>query len=263
MHNVHEEPLDMRSGSFAGFFKNAAAGFRSFSGDEAELESNPYSNMADEESQNDFEQRWQHSSPIQDAFRSASKLLGTQAKEPEPKVGFFQGAREKGLIHTLTPGFLKNEQEDDYSSTLCPNLGMKQRLFGCACCFLAGQLLQFLAVTAAAGVLVGHPGRFARCYSMGNMMMVSGSFFLSGPKRQCNKIREKDRAPTFCAFISAMVLTLTVVYSSPFLGRALLILLLVVVQWCAQVWYILSYVPYGHTVGRRVVKKLLACCCTC
>jgi hypothetical protein len=263
MNNVREEPLNMGEGSFAGFFRSAASGFRSSRTEGAEeFESNPYVTMADEEAQNEFDRRWQGSTPIQDAFRSASGFLGFQAKEPPPKVGFFEGARQNGLIQTLTPGFLKSDQDEDFASTCCPSLSIQQRIFGCACCFAAGQLLQFFAFGASAGVLVGHPGRFARCYSMGNMMMIAGSFFLSGPKRQCNKIKEKNRLPTFCAFICAMVLTLTVVYSSPFLGRALLILLLVVIQWCAQVWYILSYVPYGHTVGRRVLKTLSSWCCS-
>lgn len=252
----------MLGGSFVGFFRSAAQGFRNVGAEEAELESNPYMTMAEEDAQNDFERRWQNATPLQDAFRSASGLFGGKAEEPPPKVGFLQGAREKGLIRTLTPGFLRNDEEEDMAaSTCCPNLGLKQRIFGCACCFLAGQLLQFLAVGASAGVLVGHPGRFARCYSMGNAMMITGSFFLSGPARQWRKIREKDRLPTFCAFITTMVCTLVVVHHS-FVGRALLILLLVAVQWCAQVWYILSYIPYGHTVGRRVVKQVLSFCCT-
>lgn len=255
----------MREGNFAsGFLRSAATGFRNYASDEAELESS-YASMSDveEEAQNDFERRWQGSTPIRDVFQSAMGLFGSQAEEPPAKKGFFHDARENGLVRTLTPGFLRNdEQDEDFASTCCPSLSMQQRIFGCACCFAAGQLLQFFAFGAAAGVLVGHPGRFARCYSMGNMMMIAGSFFLSGPKRQCNKIKEKNRLPTFCAFISAMVLTLIVVYAHPFIGRALLILLLVVTQWCAQVWYILSYIPYGHTVGRRVVKSLLGYCCS-
>lgn len=255
----------MHEGSFAGFFRSAASGFRNFNAEEAELESNPYMSMADAdlECQNDFERRWQGSNPM-DAFRSATGLFGSQAKEPPSPRGFFQGAREKGFIQTLTPGFLRNnEQEEDFASTCCPTMSIKQRIFGCACCFAAGQLLQFFAATSFAGILIGHPGRFARCYSMGNMMMISGSFFLSGPKRQLEKVRQKDRLPCFCSFIAALVLTLAAVYSHPFLGRALLILVLVVIQWCAQVWYILSYIPYGHTVGRRVVKSLFGWCCTC
>lgn len=249
-------------GGFAGFFRSAASGFRNLSADEEELESNSYYDMAEQEAQNDYERRWQSASPIKDAFRSASGLFGMQAEAPPPKTGFFEKTRQHGLLRTLTPSFLKNEQEEDFATTCCPNLGLKQRIFGCACCFLAGQLLQLIAAWSFAGVLVGHPGKFARCYSLGNMMMLTGSFFLSGPKRQCKKIREKNRLPTFCVFILSQVLTLHVVYKDPFWGRALLIMLLVVAQWCAQVWYILSYIPYGHTVGRRVLKNCGSWCCT-
>jgi len=162
-------------------------------------------------------------------------------------------------VKTLTPGFLRMDEDEDLSSSCCPNLNYKQRIFGCVCCFCAGQFMQFLAFSAAAGVLVGHPGRFARFYSLGNLMMVTGSFFLSGPKAQWRKITAKNRALTAFTFVSTMIVTLTVVRAKPFVGRALLILLLVVVQWCAQVWYILSYIPYGHTIGRKVLRKCRRC----
>jgi len=170
-------------------------------------------------------------------------------------------ASEKpGLLRTLTPTFLWDEEED-MASTCCPRMGFKQRMIGCACCFLLGQLLQFFSFGAAAGVLLGHPGRFAFLYTTGNLVMMAASFFLSGPKAQCRKIKAKDRALTSLVFISTMILTLVAVFAHPFWGRALIILLLVVVQWLALVWYILSYVPYGHSFGRRVVKTVGGCIC--
>jgi len=249
----------MRGGSFASFFNSMRDGFVvQGPPEDAELESNPYFTMSDQE---DYERRWQEATPIRDVFRSASELFGKAEKQKQEPKGFFESARQNGLVRTLTPSFLRKDEDDDFSSTCCPNLGLKQRIMGCAVCFLAGQLLQFFAFTATAGVLVGHPGRFARCYSLGNAMMITGSFFLSGPKRQCKKIKAKDRLLSFVVFISSMVLTLTVVFAHPFFGRALLILCLVAMQWCAQVWYILSYIPYGHTFGRTLVGKICRWCC--
>merc|ERR1719440_2774018 len=49
-------------------------------------------NIGDEEMQNDFERRWQESTPIKDAFRSASDFFGGKAEEPAPKKGFFEEA---------------------------------------------------------------------------------------------------------------------------------------------------------------------------
>jgi hypothetical protein len=255
MQNVRLEPIDMDGGSFASFFRSARQGLFAGGSQEEELEET-YLNMATQE---EHDRRWHGATPVRDAFRSASGFFGGQVEEPPESKGFFESARQKGLIRTLTPGFLRRDEDEDFASTCCPNLGFKQRICGCALCFLAGQLLQFFAFGATAGVLVGHPGRFARCYSMGNFMMVVGSFFLSGPRRQCNKIKEKNRLFTFSVFVGSMALTLTAVFASPFFGRAILILSLVIVQWCAQVWYILSYIPYGHTFGRTVVRKFVAC----
>eukprot|EP00929_Paragymnodinium_shiwhaense_P061553 TRINITY_DN30747_c0_g1_i1.p1 TRINITY_DN30747_c0_g1~~TRINITY_DN30747_c0_g1_i1.p1 ORF type:complete len:235 (+),score=38.91 TRINITY_DN30747_c0_g1_i1:76-780(+) len=165
------------------------------------------------------------------------------------------------LLRSMTPSFLYNEEEEDAETTCCPTLGWRERVFGCVCCIGMGQVLQFFSLGSVMGVLVGHPGRFASLYSMGNMMMVTSSFFLSGPSNQCKKIRAKNRLPTFCVFISAMFLTLFVVFGEPFFGRALVILLLVALQWLAQIWYVLSYIPYGHTVGKKVLRQVARCCC--
>jgi len=109
---------------------------------------------------------------------------------------------------------------------------------------------------------VGHPGKFAFLYTLGNFLSLAGSFFLSGPKAQCQKIKAKDRVLTSFIFICTMILTLVVVFMHPFFGRALFILALVAVQWCALVWYILSYVPYGHSMGRRALRGLFSWLCT-
>lgn len=256
--NVEQRPLDM-SGSFKSLF-SSAAGFLSRSDTEdEEMQSSGYTNFSDEETvfQGEFEKRWAGASPFRDAFRSM--VGGSSAPVKPERSGFLASAREQGIVKTLTPGFLRTDEDEELANSCCPNLNYKQRIFGCACCFGLGQFLQFLSFGAAAGVLLGHPGRFARYYSLGNLMMVSGSFFLSGPQAQWRKMGAKDRAKTSITFVSMMILTLITVHAKPFMGRALLILLLVVVQWCAQVWYILSYIPYGHTIGRKVLRKLRRC----
>eukprot|EP00927_Polykrikos_kofoidii_P051513 TRINITY_DN45306_c0_g1_i1.p1 TRINITY_DN45306_c0_g1~~TRINITY_DN45306_c0_g1_i1.p1 ORF type:complete len:291 (+),score=32.93 TRINITY_DN45306_c0_g1_i1:53-874(+) len=162
----------------------------------------------------------------------------------------------------------KDNDEDmaasqELTASCCPHLSWKQRLLGCVICIGLGQSLQFLSCRSASRVVSGHPGRFAEFYSMGNISMMVGSFFLSGPERQWRKISEKGRLPTFIVFFGMMLLTLAVVLGHTFFGRALVILVMVAVQWMAQIWYILSYVPYGHTVGRQILGRLLTCCCGC
>eukprot|EP00411_Alexandrium_monilatum_P033867 CAMPEP_0175342144 /NCGR_PEP_ID=MMETSP0095-20121207/6700_1 /TAXON_ID=311494 /ORGANISM="Alexandrium monilatum, Strain CCMP3105" /LENGTH=260 /DNA_ID=CAMNT_0016639571 /DNA_START=57 /DNA_END=839 /DNA_ORIENTATION=+ len=180
-------------------------------------------------------------------------LKGGLAAEPLAR----EARPEKmGLIHSLTPRFLRNDEDEDFTSACCPNLGFKQRLFGCACCFALGQIMQFFSFGAAAGILLGHPGRFAFLYTTGNLVMMAASFFLSGPQAQCRKIKAKDRARTSFIYFTTMFLTLAAVFARPFPCRPLIILALVIVQWLSLVWYVLSYVPYGHSVGRRIVKSV-------
>lgn len=187
------------------------------------------------------------------------------ASEPEPGIssawyGSSDIDSEGGLLRSMTPSFLRQEDEDDYASACCPNLGFKTRIFGCACCLVLGQLIQFCSFGAFSGVLMGHPGRFACLYTMGNFTMLASSFFLSGPAAQCRKIKAKDRFKTSAIFMVSMLFTLVVVFSRPFWGRAIIIMFCVAVQWFALVWYVLSFIPYGQTIGRRVLRGICACC---
>jgi len=163
-----------------------------------------------------------------------------------------------GAIQGLSPSFL-NSEEDDFAGAFFPALGVKHRLFFCACCFALGQLLQFCSFGAVAGIFLGHPGRFAFLYTFSNITMMAATFFLAGPAAQLRRSSTKGRCKTFMLFLSTMVLTLGMVFAHPFFGRALLILLCVGVQWCALVWYILSFVPYGHRFGRYAISFFSGC----
>lgn len=262
--NVRTEPLNLQ-GALGGFFRSAATGFLQRPADEEELQSNGYTTMRDQEAalQDEYGKRWDGVSNSAGGFWSSiGGALGGAFGREQPKAepdGFFGKARTKGLVHTISGGFFDSEEDDDFASTCCPSMGFKQRIIGCIVCVCLGQLFQFLSLGAATRILIGRPGKFAFLWSLGNFMMMLGSFFLSGPKRQCNKIRSKDRLLTFSVFLSTMLLTMFVVFSGPFWFQSLLILALVVVQWLAQVWYILSYVPYGQSVGRRVVRRVMKC----
>ena len=41
------------------------------------------------------------------------------------------------------------------------------------------------------------------------------------------------------------------------LKMALLSLLFIVLQFFALTWYMLSYIPYGHTAAKRIMRRLL------
>jgi hypothetical protein len=257
-----EQPRDLRQADGVRGNSNSAWG-RVF-------KANGNAHSADEEIGNPYINLQEQDARFQEDFgRTASTnfreaLYGfvpgfLRTDEPQSK-SFRDTVMKAGIVKSLTPSFLQNDEDDDIASTCCPNLGFKQRVFGCVCCIVLGQVFQFLSFGAMMGVLVGHPGRFATFFSMGNILMVAASFFFSGPNQQCKKLRTKDRAPALFTFILTMALTLFVVFGHPFFFRAIVILLLVIVQWVAQIWYILSYVPYGQKMGRAVATQLLGCC---
>uniref|UniRef100_A0A7S0B7B1 Vesicle transport protein n=1 Tax=Pyrodinium bahamense TaxID=73915 RepID=A0A7S0B7B1_9DINO len=252
--NVHKEPLNVRSSL------NTAFGFlrQPQPPEEEEELGNPYMGIHEEEA------------VLQEAFHRQSSFgnfLGSLVPGFLKNSAADASARDlkpekAGLLRSLTPRFLRSDEDEDFASACCPRLGFKQRLFGCACCFLLGQLMQFCSFGAATGILLGRPGRFACLYTLGNLVMMAASFFLSGPKAQCRKIKAKDRALTSFVYFSTMFLTLAAVFAGPFFCRALVILALVVVQWLSLVWYVLSYVPYGHSMGRRVLRSVGGWCCS-
>jgi len=229
---------------------------------------NAYTNINDDEDmafQNMYDDHAR-----QNFFRAAVSFLPgfLQKKRPAPEpassASWFSSGREAelakgGLLRSMTPSFLLDDEED-FASACCPSLGFKQRIFGCACCFLMGQVMQFFSFGAFTGVLMGHPGRFAFLYTLGNITMMGASFFLSGPQAQCRKLKAKDRMKTSMLYFCTMFLTVVVVFSSPFFGRALVILLCVAVQWLALVWYVLSFVPYGQTTAKRTLRAVCGCC---
>lgn len=259
--NIRREPLDIQAGLLQTVLRSVPFGFKPQPREEEEDEELRYTYTKYQDEELDCRESGRGSfggfgSRLQ-SFMPENR--GAQGQDAGSWFSGREEEREKGLIYSLTPSFLRTDEDEDFASACCPRLGFKQRLFGCACCFLVGQLIQFCSFGAVAGVFMGHPGRFACLYTMSNIMMMAASFFLSGPQAQCRKIKAKDRFKTSFIYFATMVLTMTMVFSHHFFGRPLLIMLCVAVQWMALVWYVLSFVPYGHSFTRRTLRALCSC----
>eukprot|EP00746_Dinoflagellata_sp_MGD_P143406 gnl/MRDRNA2_/MRDRNA2_76235_c0_seq1.p1 gnl/MRDRNA2_/MRDRNA2_76235_c0~~gnl/MRDRNA2_/MRDRNA2_76235_c0_seq1.p1 ORF type:complete len:191 (-),score=13.62 gnl/MRDRNA2_/MRDRNA2_76235_c0_seq1:34-606(-) len=153
------------------------------------------------------------------------------------------------------------EEEDPFIDAICPRMSYTHRITGWASCFALGTLITALSFGNFTRALLGHPGKFASTYTMGNVIALCGSFFLSGPSKQLKMMKKSDRAPASVAFLITMVLTLWLAWSEPFTGRAMLIMLFVVVQWLALVWYSVSFIPYGRKMMRKFMASVCWCCC--
>eukprot|EP00404_Azadinium_spinosum_P037423 CAMPEP_0180651254 /NCGR_PEP_ID=MMETSP1037_2-20121125/52752_1 /TAXON_ID=632150 /ORGANISM="Azadinium spinosum, Strain 3D9" /LENGTH=120 /DNA_ID=CAMNT_0022676821 /DNA_START=106 /DNA_END=465 /DNA_ORIENTATION=+ len=100
------------------------------------------------------------------------------------------------MLRTVTPSFLRKQEDEDVFSTCCPSLGLKHRILGWLSCFLLGLFLQATSFGSITQALLGHPARFAIIYTTGNIVSLAGTFFLAGPARQCRNMAQQKRART-------------------------------------------------------------------
>ena len=87
--------------------------------------------------------------------------------------------------------------------------------------------------------------------------------FLWGPASQCKSWFHKDRRGTSIVFFSSIALVIVAVclngiaMDNGFDKMWAVILLLVLVQYCAYFWLCLSYIPFGRKLFCKCCKKTI------
>lgn len=139
---------------------------------------------------------------------------------------------------------------EEENQSLFPHLSYQTRFNGFLSCFIAGFVLSFFSSFT---LMTGNLIRFAFVYTIGNLVGLLGTIFLIGPERQLKKMFDETRYISSSVYLAA--LTLTVVFA--LLGRGVFVVLpLVVIQWCAGIWYTASYVPYGRSAVKGFVNSV-------
>eukprot|EP01089_Gocevia_fonbrunei_P005648 TRINITY_DN1612_c0_g1_i2.p1 TRINITY_DN1612_c0_g1~~TRINITY_DN1612_c0_g1_i2.p1 ORF type:complete len:227 (+),score=26.39 TRINITY_DN1612_c0_g1_i2:68-748(+) len=93
---------------------------------------------------------------------------------------------------------------------------------------------------------------FGIFYCVGNILFIISTCFIIGPKTQLKEMFKKQRILSTLIFFTTLILVIAVTI---FLRKnllKLLILPLVVVQFCAVIWYVLSYAPRAQECVRNV-----------
>lgn len=131
--------------------------------------------------------------------------------------------------------------------------------------FLALLLLSgcmFLLALAFLPLVLLRPKKFCLFFTMGSLLSMTSFAVLRGPLEQARHMFSMQRLPFTSAYLGSMVTTL---YAALVLHSYLLVLLCAVVQASSITSYVLSYVPGGSAVARRLPCLLLgtvrACCC--
>ncbi|KAL4145976.1 hypothetical protein PRNP1_011849 [Phytophthora ramorum] len=178
---------------------------------------------------------------------AGDKVAGA-ASDASKKLASVTGDK-KGATKADAP---TSNPSDSLPST-CPSLTKQQRMVGFVSCFVLGYLVSFGSTFA---LIAGSDNgtKFGITYTLGNIISLCGSGFLVGPKQQVKLMFKPVRRIATIVYLLMIVVVFTVAIAAPELG--LVVLLLVLIQCAAAVWYSASYVPYGRKIIAGVAKKL-------
>eukprot|EP00618_Florenciella_parvula_P025742 CAMPEP_0119544182 /NCGR_PEP_ID=MMETSP1344-20130328/54577_1 /TAXON_ID=236787 /ORGANISM="Florenciella parvula, Strain CCMP2471" /LENGTH=181 /DNA_ID=CAMNT_0007588635 /DNA_START=74 /DNA_END=620 /DNA_ORIENTATION=- len=134
------------------------------------------------------------------------------------------------------------EEMEEACCGACPKLTWKQKMIGCATCMFIGCIIEFGSFFRFMNLVEGDPAPFAEMYTLGNVVALSGTFFLMGAKKQCRQMFHKTRRLATVVFLVTMVLTLFLAFFRPSCdecipGRVPLLILCICLQTLALFWY--------------------------
>lgn len=118
--------------------------------------------------------------------------------------------------------------------------------------------MTFLSFRLFIKLVLGNPAPFVFLYTSGNMLSLLSSIFLSGPTRQFRLMFDEKRYVTTVTYLIALTVSIVVCFIPMKTGIKIgCLVLLLLVQMCANIWYTLSYIPYGRATVRRMIVSYL------
>lgn len=153
----------------------------------------------------------------------------------------------------------EQQQQPSQQEVCCswfPEMTWRERLIGCGTCMVAGYLLSLGSFFRLKDLVTGNPLPYVLNATVGNMIALAGSFFLSGPVTQSRRMWHEKRRKATVLYIGSLVLTLLVAFT-PVPGKAFWLLILMVVQYVSILWYTLSYIPFAQEAVWNYSARLL------
>ncbi|KAJ3440521.1 vesicle transport protein [Anaeramoeba flamelloides] len=133
-------------------------------------------------------------------------------------------------------------------------MSRKNRLKASIGCFLLGVLCFFFAALTVSPIpLFFNPSRFPIPYVIGNILIVASMFFVVGPMKCVRSVTKPKRIVSFVIYLICTVLVLYVAIKTKSFAGTIIIL---IIQILAFGWLVLSYVPFG----KRITKKVCSSC---
>ena len=141
------------------------------------------------------------------------------------------------------------------NSSMCPELDYKTRIIGFLISFVVGIFMMISSVSQLLTLAMGGQRWFAFWYTCGNCVCLSSTFFLMGPKRQCENMMKPERKLTSMVLFISMALCLILAFTGI---SKLIIMIFIIVQFLALVWYALSYIPGAQKLCSMCIKSRIS-----
>jgi len=139
-----------------------------------------------------------------------------------------------------------------------PSLSLREKLLGCATCMVCGYLLSFGSLMRLKDLISGNPVPIVVNVTVGNVIALCGTCFLSGPQSQAQRMFHKSRKLASIFYLGSLVVTVILLLLPHFILRGLLLLLLMIGQYVAITWYCLSYIPFARRFVSDGCRRLVA-----
>lgn len=175
------------------------------------------------------------------------------------------------------------------------SLTLQQRIGGCLGCMALGYMLSFGSFFRLHDLLSGSSTTFVLYFTIGNILSLTGSCFLSGPTSQLSKMWHESRRIASILYLMSLVLTLgvSIICSHEEWKRTIfgfgggggssssgndesgdddgnsgggsgtfacivVLITLMIMQYVSVAWYCLSYIPFARQLAKRLWGRLCA-----
>lgn len=130
-------------------------------------------------------------------------------------------------------------------------MSYKTRVIGWLACSITGWVLSliitFVFVLSNFDVVA-----YALIYSLGQILNITGSCFLSTPQGHCKDMSKKHRIIPSIVYIVSIIATIVIAVATKIKG---LVFLFLIIQVVAYYWYTISFIPFGHKIAAKLCSS--------
>lgn len=167
-------------------------------------------------------------------------ITGTPSRSDAPDIEEGERSWIVRMHEAVTPAPVVEAATN--RSWCCDSMSLQDRVVAFVVCYVLGHICSASSFRHLPEVFAGKPFAFALTYTLGNIVALSGTTFLWGPKAQIKGMTDPKRVVSAIGYLAAITMTLV---SALMLQSAPIMLACLVAQFLIGSYYSLSYIPGG------------------